>query len=135
MELHICGPDKTACEFVIFPKHMHRINSALNFISTKCGRALSFHNLFFVVVFLREGERKKEKDREEGRSGRERILSRFHVQHEPWPGAWSQDPEITSWAEIKSQMLNWSTQVSYAGVFNNKLLNSQKECRSKSDKK
>lgn len=43
MELHICGPDITVCEFFIFPKHMHRINSALNIISTEYGRALSFH--------------------------------------------------------------------------------------------
>lgn len=57
MELHIYGLDKTAREFFIFPKHMHRINSSLNFISTKCGRALSIKNVLF---FLRGGGRERE---------------------------------------------------------------------------
>ena len=38
---------------------------------------------------------------------RERILGRLHAQWGAQHRAWSQDPEITTWAEIKSQMLNW----------------------------
>lgn len=59
MELHIYRPDKTACEFCIFLRHMHRINSPLNFISTKCGRVLSIKNVF-VCFFLRGGGRERE---------------------------------------------------------------------------
>ena len=38
--------------------------------------------------------------------GRERILSNLHTQHRAQYRAWSHDPEIMTWVEIKSQALN-----------------------------
>jgi len=35
------------------------------------------------------------------------FLSRLHTQHGAQHGAWTHDPEIKTWAEIKSLMLNW----------------------------
>ena len=37
---------------------------------------------------------------------RERILSRLHAQHRAWCRAWSHDPDVMTWAEIKSWTLN-----------------------------
>jgi len=53
--------------------------------------------IFYFIIFL--------VGRGRGRR-RERILSRLHVQHRAWRGARSHDPEIMTWAKIKSQMLN-----------------------------
>ena len=39
--------------------------------------------------------------------GRDSILSRLHAQHGAQRGDTSHDCEIMTWAEIKSQMLNW----------------------------
>ena len=39
--------------------------------------------------------------------GRERIISRFRAQQGAHYGARSHDPEIMTWADIRSQMLNW----------------------------
>ena len=38
-----------------------------------------------------------------GRRGRERISSRFPAEHEAQDKAWSHNPEIMTWARIKSQ--------------------------------
>ena len=35
----------------------------------------------------------------------------LHAEHRAWGGAQSQDPEIMTWAEIKSHLTNWTTQV------------------------
>ena len=43
---------------------------------------------------------------EEEPSNRERISSRLHANCRAWLGTGSQDPEIMTWAEIKSQTLN-----------------------------
>ena len=43
--------------------------------------------------------------RDRGR-GRERTWSRLPTEHRNWPGAQSQDPEIMTLTETKSQMLN-----------------------------
>lgn len=37
---------------------------------------------------------------------RERVLSRLHTQHGAWRGAWSHDPGIVTWTQIKSQVFN-----------------------------
>lgn len=44
---------------------------------------------------------------------RERILSRLYAEFGAWPGARSQEPEITTWADTKNQMLSWQ---SYSGA-------------------
>ena len=36
----------------------------------------------------------------------QRILSKLHTQHIAWQGAQSHDPEIMTWAKIKSQSFN-----------------------------
>ena len=42
-----------------------------------------------------------------GVGGRERISSRLLTECGAHCGAWSQDPEIMTWGEIKSQTLKW----------------------------
>ena len=37
----------------------------------------------------------------------QRILSRLHAHHGTWHGAWSNNPDIMTWAKLKSGMLNW----------------------------
>ena len=54
--------------------------------------SLSLTSAFFFFFFL------------------ERILSRLYAQHGLQHGAWSHNPEIMTWAEIKSRMLS---QLSY----------------------
>ena len=39
--------------------------------------------------------------------GRKRISSRLHTQHGAQHGAWTHNPEIMTWAKIKSQIFNW----------------------------
>ena len=51
-----------------------------------------------VHAGARGGERPRE---------RERLSSRLSAECEALQGAWSQDPEIMTWAKTKSQMLNW----------------------------
>ena len=50
-----------------------------------------------------------EREREQERAGRgaERISSRLPIEYGAWCGAQSQDPEIMTWAKIKSQLINW----------------------------
>ena len=51
-----------------------------------------------------------EREREWARGGqreRERISNRFPTECGAWPNAWSYNPEIMTWAEMKSQMLIW----------------------------
>ena len=68
----------------------------------------SILSIKFVFVF-RERERARARDSmckwlgRDRERGRERILSRIWA----WHGAWSHNPEIMTWAEIKSQTLNW----------------------------
>ena len=68
--------------------------------------------LFFSFLFksVRERERERESESEHTRKkgrGRERILSRLHAQCRAWCRAQSHEPGIVTWAEIKSQTLNW----------------------------
>ena len=35
------------------------------------------------------------------------FLSQLHAQHGAQHGSWTHDPEINTWAEVKSQMLKW----------------------------
>ena len=39
--------------------------------------------------------------------GRERIPNRLHPQHKYQCGAWSHNHETMTWAEVKSQTINW----------------------------
>lgn len=55
-----------------------------------------FREFCFV---LREEQRSRE------RRGRERISSRLHTKCRAGYGVWSYDPEIMTWAQIKSWML------------------------------
>ena len=48
-------------------------------------------------------ERLREIERGLGKGQRVRISSRLYAEH----GAWSQNPAIMTWAQIKSQRLNW----------------------------
>ena len=54
--------------------------------------------IYFETESMQKWERGKE---------RERIPSRLHTQHRVQRGAWPHDLRITTWAEIKSQTLNW----------------------------
>ena len=56
--------------------------------------------LFYFVSYLRERQK-------EGEGERERILSRLHAQGRVQCGAWSHNPGIMTWAEIKSRTLSW----------------------------
>ena len=56
---------------------------------------------FFSFLFEGWGQR-AETERERGS-----ILSRLPTEHGAQPGAWSRNPEIMTWAEIRSRMLNW----------------------------
>ena len=58
--------------------------------------------LFFLKIYLFILESGRGAEGEE-----ERNPSRLCTEHRAWHGAWSQDPEIMTWAETKSQMLNW----------------------------
>jgi len=57
----------------------------------------------FIYLFERECK--------QGRS-REREISRLRTERRAQCGAQSHNPEIMTWAEIKSQMFNWVTQAS-----------------------
>ena len=63
---------------------------------------LNFKFIIYMLLFF-EKERRRKRGRREG----ERILSRLHAQHRAQRRARSPDPEITTWAKIKSRMLNW----------------------------
>ena len=66
------------------------------------GQNYSFHGVCFVLFFKREGD-SEWWGAPEGEG--ERILSRLHTQHGAQHGTPSHDPEIMTWAEIKSWML------------------------------
>ena len=61
---------------------------------------------FFLNLFLFETERETMSASGVGAEG-ERILSGPHAQCTARHRAWSQDPGIVTWAEIKSQMPHW----------------------------
>ena len=74
-------------------------------------KLLTIHMLYFsawnLLLFLWAGERHCTWQGGVGIEGEgKRILSRFHAQHRAGPGAQSHDPEIKTWAKIKSQMFN-----------------------------
>ena len=56
-------------------------------------------------VRVQAGERGRWRERERG-EGRERLLSRLHAHHGTQCGAWSLDPGVVTWAEIKSWTFN-----------------------------
>ena len=59
-----------------------------------------FKALFFLFIWEREQARgRTDGDRE--------TWSRLPTEHRAQHGTQSQDPEIMTWAEIKSQLLNW----------------------------
>ena len=60
----------------------------------------TFTNFFFFLI-----ERAGSRWGGERREG-DRILSRLHTQGRVQHGAWSHDPAIVTWAEIKSRLLN-----------------------------
>ena len=62
-----------------------------------------FLNRLYLFIYLRERESR----------GRNIGTSRFPTKHEAWCGTWPHDPEIITWAEIKSQMLD---QLSHPGT-------------------
>ena len=59
-----------------------------------------------MYLFIYETESKQTGERGRGK-GRERILSRLYAQPGAQHWAGSHAPGIMTWAEIKSQMLNW----------------------------
>ena len=63
------------------------------------------HKLLLFINFLRERVQGR-RGGAEGKGKRERILSRFHTQHRPQGGPRSHNPEIMTYAKIKSQTLN-----------------------------
>ena len=77
----------------------HKVFMALQFL-------VFFLFSFFkkdLFTYLRGRERERFRGAvEEG----ERISSRLPTECGAWHGAWSHDPEIMTWAEIKSWMLN-----------------------------
>ena len=84
-------------------------------------------NLKFSTFFFREREGKSVGARDgegKGAGGEEeeegkRILSRLHAQHKAQQRTWSHDPEIMTWAEIKSCMLNGLSQsdIPYSALY------------------
>ena len=62
----------------------------------------------FILFFRRERERAYmyRSGVERGR-GRKKTFSNLHTQGRAQHRAWSHDPEIMTWAKIKSQTLNW----------------------------
>ena len=70
--------------------------------------------VFWIFIYL-FGERERERERESTwERGRERISSRLHaISAEPDRGLKPTNPKIMTWAEIKSQTLNW---LSHPGV-------------------
>ena len=64
----------------------------------------------FIYLFFREREHEWGRGKERGREG---IPSRLHSLHSVWHRAQSHDCKIMTWAEIKSQILNW---LSHPGV-------------------
>ena len=62
--------------------------------------------IFLKLNFLREREWRAEGEWE-------RISNRFHAEHRAWHGVHFHNPEIVTWAETKSWMLN---QLSHPGV-------------------
>ena len=58
---------------------------------------LKKRTFFLMFIYFESG----------GSRGKERISRRLHAQHRAPHGAWSHDPGVVTWAEIKSQMLNW----------------------------
>ena len=67
---------------------------------------------FYFLRFIEEGWWEKRQRQ------RERNLSRLSAEQGAQCGAWSQDPEIMTWAETKSQMLNWLYHPGNTWVFN-----------------
>ena len=65
-----------------------------------------------IFIYFREWERDNTSRR--GR-GRERISSRLCTEHWAWCRAWSRNPQITTWAETKSQWLNQPQQPGVPG--------------------
>ena len=83
----------------------YNINPEIHMQKKNC---VALDGLFYF--YLRDRERDREREWGRGAEGEtERILSRSHAQCRGWCGAWSHDPGIITWAEIKSWMLNWLT--------------------------
>ena len=119
MTLFLNGPE----EMTQFPQHLVHSNYYISFIDLNCHNfswtsfdsnisliAVS-HFLFLFKDLLSfriywestpEGERGRKIERERERD----ILNKLHTQHRAWCRAWSHDPGIVTWAEIKSQMFN-----------------------------
>ena len=57
---------------------------------------------FYLFIWEREGKRDSR--------GRDRGKSRVMTERRDWCGAWSQDPEIVTWAEGR-RLTDWATQV------------------------
>ena len=67
-----------------------------------CLDILWLHYLFlkdFIYLRVRESAHR--------RRSRGKGTSKLCTEHRAQCGVWSPDPEIVTWAEIKSQMLNW----------------------------
>ena len=64
--------------------------------------------IFFLFI-----ERKREKERVQRQRERDRTPGRCYTEYSAWHRAWSHDPEIMTWAKIKSQthLTDWATQV------------------------
>ena len=89
------------------PSHSSRLTSSSSLQPDYPCSQSSQHDIYpsiFVCLFLLEKERAQESSGREGTEGEgKRILSRLHTQCR----AQSHNPEIMTWAEIKSLPLNW----------------------------
>ena len=78
-----------------------------------CVKFIILKNYLFI---LRES--KREWVGEEPKAEGKRISRRLPAEHRAWNRAQSHDPEIMTWAEIKSWMLNWQSHPNSSEIYN-----------------
>ena len=72
--------------------------------SSPVSKKISGENFFLkIYLFILERESTSGRGKREGQNLKQ---TPHQAWYKAWLGAWSQDPEIMTWAKIKSQMLN-----------------------------